>query len=252
MKNKKNYFYTLKKQSLYYTEVSTKSKIAVFFLHGLMSDVTGKKVKYLKSLCKKNNINFLAFDYSGHGRSSGVFEYQGIDDWVQEAVEFYKSKLKYKKIVLVGSSCGGWIAARLAWKIKNIIGFIGIASAPDFTKRLMWDTFPIKAKKIIKSGKIYKLKNKYDSFYPIGKSLIEGGNKHLILHKKKNCSFPLRLFHGLKDNVVPIKYSYLLSKTLVSKDCLIMLQNNGDHSLSSKDDLKRIGRALTEIINYNN
>ena len=48
MKNKKNYFNTLKKQSLYYTEVSTKSKIAVFFLHGLMSDVTGKKVKYLK------------------------------------------------------------------------------------------------------------------------------------------------------------------------------------------------------------
>ena len=48
--------------------------------------------------------------------------------------------------------------------------------------------------------------------------------------------------------MVPIKYSYLLSKTLVSKDCLIMLQNNGDHSLSSKDDLKRIGRALMEII----
>ena len=170
---------------------------------------------------------------------------------MQESLELYKSKLKYKKIVLVGSSCGGWIAARLAWKIKNIIGFIGIASAPDFTKHLMWDTFPNKAKKIIKSGKIYKLKNEYDSFYPIGKSLIEGGNKHLIL-QKKNCNFPLRLFHGLKDDVVPIKYSYLLSKTLVSKDCLIMLQNNGDHSLSSKDDLKRIGRVLIEIIKRNN
>ena len=30
--------------------------------------------------------------------------------------------LKNKKIVLVGSSCGGWIAARLALNIKNIIG----------------------------------------------------------------------------------------------------------------------------------
>ena len=115
----------------------------------------------------------------------------------------------------------------------------------------MWDTFSDKAKKIIKSGKIYKLKNEYDSFYPIGKSLIEGGNKHLILNKKINCNFPLRLFHGLKDDVVPIKYSYFLSKTLVSKDSYIMLQNNGDHSLSSKDDLKRIGRTLMEII-YNN
>ena len=70
--------------------------------------------------------------------------------------------------------------------------------------------------------------------------------------KKRSCNFPLRLFHGLKDDVVPIKYSYLLSKTLVSKDCLIMLQNNGDHSLSSKDDLKRIGRALMEIVKGNN
>lgn len=252
MKNKNNYFYTSNKHSLYYTEVSTKSKIAVFFLHGLMSDVTGTKVKYIKSLCKKNNINFLAFDFSGHGRSSGNFEYQGIDDWFKESLEFYKSKLKNKKIILVGSSCGSWVAAKLTWKIKNVIGFIGIASAPDFTKYLMWDTFTNKTKKIIKLGKIYKLKNNYDSFYPIGKSLIYGGNKHLILHKKRKCNFPLRLFHGLKDNVVPVKYSYLLSKTLVSKDSLIMLQNNGDHSLSSKEDLKRIGKALKEIISSNN
>ena len=76
--------------------------------------------------------------------------------------------------------------------------------------------------------------------------------KYINLAKKKKCNFPLRLFHGLKDDVVPIKYSYLLSKTLVSKDCLIMLQNDGDHSLSSKDDLKRIGRVLIEIIKRKN
>ncbi|RZO88116.1 MAG: alpha/beta hydrolase [alpha proteobacterium HIMB114] len=249
MKNKKNYFYTKEKQSLYYTEVSTKSKVAVFFLHGLMSDISGKKVKYLRSLCKKNNINFLAFDYSGHGKSSGIFEYRGIDDWIEESVEIYSSKLKNKKIILVGSSCGGWIAARLIWKIKkNIIGYIGIAAAADFTKHLMWNTFSKKTKQIIRSGKIYKQKNSYDSFYPIGKSLIYGGNKHLILEKKINCNFPLRFFHGLKDDVVPIKYSYLLSKTLIAKDSLIMLQNEGDHSLSSKKDLKRIGGELISLI----
>ncbi len=248
MKNKKNYFLSYSKQSLYYTEVSCKSKIAIFFLHGLMSDISGKKVQYLKSFCKKKNINFLAFDYSGHGKSSGIFENQGINDWVNEAFEIYKAKLKNKKIILIGSSCGGWVAARLIWKIKNIIGFLGIASAPDFTKNLMWDTFTYKVKKIINSGKIYKLKNKYDDgYYPIGKALINGGNKHLILKKKKKCNFPLRFFHGLKDNVVPFKYSFLLSNTLISKDSLILLQDNGDHSLSSKEDLKRIGKEIKLI-----
>ncbi|MAK12336.1 MAG: alpha/beta hydrolase [Candidatus Pelagibacter sp.] len=248
MKNKKNYFYTSKKQSLYYTEVSTKSRITVFFLHGLMSNISGKKVKYLKSLCKKNKINFLAFDYSGHGKSSGVFEHQGINDWINEALEICKSKLNNKKIILIGSSCGSWIAARLIWKIKNIIGFIGISSAPDFTKYLMWNTFSRKTKNLIKSGKIYKLKNNYEGFYPIGKNLINGGNKNLILKKRKICNFPLRFFHGLKDDIVPIEYSYLLSKSLIAKDSLIFIQNSGDHSLSSKSDLKRIGKELIRIV----
>ena len=244
MKNKKNYFLSNSKQLLHYYEVKSKSKIAIFFLHGLMSDISGKKIKYLRSLCKKNNINFLAFDYSGHGKSSGLFEARGIDDWVNEAYEIYKVKLKNKKIILVGSSCGGWIAARLVWKIKNIIGYIGISSAPDFTKKLMWDQFSSKVKKIINSGKIYKLKNNYGGFYPISKTLIKGGKKHLILGKKKNCNFPLRFFHGLKDCVVPLEYSYLLSKTLLSKNSIIMIQSDGDHSLSSKKDLSRIGNEL--------
>ena len=155
--------------------------------------------------------------------------------------------LKNKKIIIIGSSCGGWVGAKLIWKLKNIIGFIGISAAPDFTKYLMWNTFSKKAKQIISSGKVYKLKSDYDSYYPIGKSLIEGGKKNLILHLKKNCNFPLRFFHGLEDSVVPIEYSYKLSKTLYSKDSLILLQEKGDHSLSSSADLKRIGKELLEI-----
>lgn len=248
MKNKKNYFLSLDKTTLHYTELRTKSKIAVFFLHGLMSDITGKKVKYLKNICKKNKINFLSFDYSGHGKSSGIFEERGIDNWVSEAIEICKKKLRNKKIILIGSSCGGWIAATLITKLKNIIGFIGIASAPDFTKLLMWDTFSKKSKKNINSGKIYKLKNEYGGYYPIGKPLIKGGKKHLILHKKIKCSFPLRFFHGLQDNVVPFQYSYMLANTLISKDSMILIQEKGDHSLSKTLDLKRIGKELLYLI----
>ena len=242
MKNKKNYFLASNKQLIHFTFLKAKSKVVVLFLHGLMSDISGKKVKFIKSLCKKNKLNFLAFDFSGHGKSTGTFENHGIHDWVKEAEEIIKFKLKNKKIIIIGSSCGGWVGAKLIWKLKNIIGFIGISAAPDFTKYLMWNTFSKKTKQIINSGKFYKLKSDYDNYYPIGKPLIEGGNKNLILHLKKNCNFPLRFFHGLEDNVVPVEYSYRLSRTLISKDSLIMLQEKGDHSLSSPNDLKRIGK----------
>ena len=120
MKNKKNYFIGSNKHKLHYSQIKFNSKYAVFFLHGLMSDISGKKVIFLKNLCKKNKINFLALEYSGHGKSSGIFEERGIDDWIKEAYEICKSKLKGKKIIIVGSSCGGWIAAKLIWKLKNI------------------------------------------------------------------------------------------------------------------------------------
>ena len=249
MKNKKHYFQTSKKKQLYYTEIKSPNKTSVVFLHGLMSDISGKKVKYFKNLCKKNKINFLAFDYSGHGKSSGTFENSGIDDWINEAKEIIKKKLNNKKLIIMGSSCGGWVGAKLIWSIKNKIkGYIGIAAAPDFTKYLMWDTFSKKAKKIIQSGNIYKLKNEYDGFYPIGKPLIGGGKKHLILNKKIKCNFPIRLFHGKKDTVVPYEYSFKLSKTLISNDCIIILQEKGDHSLSQKNDLKKIGNELVNIV----
>ena len=56
MKNKKHYFQTTKKKQLYYTELKSPNKTAVVFFHGLMSDISGKKVKYFKNLCKKNKI----------------------------------------------------------------------------------------------------------------------------------------------------------------------------------------------------
>ena len=185
MKNKKNYFLASNKQLIHFTFLKAKSKVVVLFLHGLMSDISGKKVKFIKSLCKKNKLNFLAFDFSGHGKSTGTFENHGIHDWVKEAEEIIKFKLKNKKIIIIGSSCGGWVGAKLIWKLKNIIGFIGISAAPDFTKYLMWNTFSKKTKQIINSGKFYKRKSDYDNYYPIGKPLIEGGNKNLILHLKK-------------------------------------------------------------------
>ena len=46
---------------------------------------------------------------------------------------------------------------------------------------------------------------------------------------------------------MPVIYSYKLANTLVSKDTMILLQSNGDHSLSAPNDLKRIGKEILEI-----
>ena len=111
----------------------------------------------------------------------------------------------------------------------------------------MWKNFSGKVKKLIRSGQIYKMPSSYNNFYPITSKLIESGNQSLILNKKIQCNFPIRLFHGLKDKTVNEKFSIKLAKVLISKDTQIFFQSDGDHSLSTKQDLSLIATQLLRL-----
>ena len=53
-----------------------------------------------------------------------------------------------KKLILVGSSMGGWLALNLLKYMNNkIFALVGIAPAPEFLDRLMWKKFSKKIKK---------------------------------------------------------------------------------------------------------
>ena len=83
----------------------------------------------------------------------------------------FKSRITIKKIVkknnfiLVGSSMGSWLALKqFKYFEKQIKGFLGIGSAPEFLERLMWNKFSKKIKKEIISKGIYNLKHgNYDT-----------------------------------------------------------------------------------------
>ena len=46
-----------------------------------MSDIEGKKPQTISSLQKKTNWVFLSLEYSGHGKSSGIFTKGNISIW---------------------------------------------------------------------------------------------------------------------------------------------------------------------------
>ena len=248
-KSKVKFFLTKNKEHIRYKLIKGNKPVTIIFLHGFMSDLTGKKIKSLSRISTKLNISFLAFEYTGHGKSSGIISNYGINDWINQSKEIIESIVKTQNIILIGSSMGAWIASCLIQKIKKKIkGFMGIAAAPDFTKDIMWNNFSKKTKSLINKGNIYYLPNSYNTSYPISKNLIEGGKSNLILKKKITCNFPVRLFHGLEDKTVPISFAIKLSKTLKSKDTILYFQKNGDHSLSKKEDLKKIQEELIKLV----
>ena len=202
------FFISSNKKKIRYQFLNKEKDLCIIFFHGLMSDITGEKPSTFRKFCRKKKIGFLAFEYSGHGKSSGEFTSSNISKWTNDAKQLIKAKLKKNKsLIFVGSSMGSWIALNLfpVFK-KQIKGFVGISSAPEFLEKLMWKKFTKKIKKIIMTRKIYYLK-KGEWTYPITKQLIMNGRKNKVLNKKINLNIPITLFHGLKDEIVPLTFS---------------------------------------------
>ena len=144
----KFHYYKLSKiKKIRYLKHYQKNHDYIVFLHGFMSDLEGKKPKKFLNFAKKNRLGFLALEYSGHGKSSGKFTDGNISKWTKETSLLIKKIVKANKIILVGSSMGAWISLnQFKFFKKQIKGFLGIGSAPEFLENLMWNKF---SKKII-------------------------------------------------------------------------------------------------------
>ena len=235
------------KKIRYIHNYSNKNLYIVFF-PGFMSDVEGEKPRSLRRFAIKNKLGFLAIEYSGHGKSSGKFINGNITKWTQEARISIKKIVRNKKFIIVGSSMGAWISLnQFKYFKKQIKGFIGIGSAPEFLDRLMWKKFPKKIKKeIIDKGISHIKHGQYE--YPITKQLIKDGKKNKILSKKIKSKIFVTLLHGRKDEVVPVLFSRKTLKLFINSDKKLVIIKNGDHSLSSKNNLKKINKELNEIV----
>ena len=246
--NKYKYLKISNNKKIRYLAYNFNNNLYIVFLHGFMSDLEGDKPKTFQKYCKKRKLGFLGLEYSGHGKSSGKFINGNISKWTNETKILIKKIVKKNNFILVGSSMGSWISLNQFKYFQNQIkGFLGIGSAPEFLEKLMWKKFTKKMKKeTIKKG-IYNLKHgDYD--YPITYQLIKDGRKNKVLKRKIQLKIPVTMLHGSKDEVVPIIYSKNILKLFIKGKKKIIIVKNGNHSLSSKKNLKKITFELDNII----
>ena len=150
---------------------------------------------------------------------------------------------------------GAWISLnQFKFFKKQIKGFIGIGSAPEFLERLMWKKFPKKIRQeiiskgisIIKHGNPNNKQKQYE--YPVTYQLIKDGRKNKVLSKKISLRINVTMFHGQKDDAVPVSFSKKVLTLFTKAKKRIVVIKNGDHSLSNKKNLKRITSELDRII----
>ena len=246
--NKFKYLKFSNNKKIRYLTNTYKDNLYIVFLHGFMSDIEGEKPKAFFKYAKKNKFGFLALEYSGHGKSSGKFINGNISKWSKEVKIVIKKIVKKNNFILIGSSMGAWLSLnQFRYFKKQIKGFLGIGSAPEFLEKLMWKKFTKKMKKETISKGIYNLK--HGNFeYPITYQLIKDGRKNKIFNKKINFKINVTLVHGKKDETVPVIYSRKILKIFPNAKKKLKILKNGDHSLSSKSNLKKVILELNNLI----
>jgi uncharacterized protein len=246
--NKFKYLKISKNKQIRYLDNNYKEKTYIVFLHGFMSNIEGEKPKTIFNYAKKNNLGFLALEYSGHGKSTGKFTEGNISKWSKEVKITIKKMVKKNKFILVGSSMGAWLSLNQFKYFKDqIIGFLGIGSAPEFLQNLMWKKFTKKMKdETIKKGFLNLKHGNYE--YPITYQLIKDGRKNKVLKKKIPLKINVTMIHGSKDEVVPQSYSRKILRIFDKAKKKLVIIKNGDHSLSDKRGLKKITIELNKIV----
>ena len=242
------YYKLSKSKKIRYLKNNQKNKPYIVFLHGFMSDLEGRKPKAFLRYAIKNKLGFLAIEYSGHGKSSGQFTKGNISKWSKETTLLIKKIVQREDFILIGSSMGAWISL-IQFKIfkKQIKGFLGIGSAPEFLENLMWKKFTKKMKKEVLNKGIINLKHG-DYEYPVTYQLIKDGKKNKVLKKRIYQKLKVTMVHGENDKSVPISYSKKVLRIFQGAEKKLVVVKKGDHSLSSKKWLRILIKELNLMI----
>ncbi|HEY2132070.1 MAG TPA: alpha/beta hydrolase [Acetobacteraceae bacterium] len=221
------------------------------FLPGFSSDMTGSKAIDLLAFCEEHGHAMVRLDYSGHGASGGAFTDGTIGRWTEDALAVIDAMTE-GPLLLVGSSMGGWIGLLIALaRPERVIGLVGIAAAPDFTERLMWQAMPTAEQETLRRDGRLAVPSQYGEPLVITLALIEDGRRHMLLDAPIPLTIPVRLLQGQRDDDVPWETALTLARQIAGDDVQVTLVKDGDHRLARPADLALLRRAVGALLREN-
>ncbi len=220
----------------------------IVFLPGYMSDMTGLKAEALAAWAAGRGRAMLRLDYSGCGASSGDFLAGSIGRWMDDARAIIDHVARDARVLLVGSSMGGWIALRLGLALgARLAGLIGIAAAPDFTDWGLHVSNDDRA--LLAAQGWFTRPSDFDpAGYRYSRALIDDAPVQRLLHAPIGITAPVRLLHGQRDTAVPWAISLKIAELLCSDDVQVTLVKDGDHRLSRPQDIALLPGLVAALV----
>ena len=218
----------------------------VLWVGGFRSDMEGTKALALEQAARERGWAYVRYDHFAHGASSGDWKAATVGRWREDAVAMIDSI--EGPVLPVGSSMGGWVAllAALA-RPEKLGGLVLIAPAPDFTERLMWPSLPDHVRQAILRDGEAEMPDEGLGSYVLTRAMFEEARNWLLLDSPIRLDAPVHILQGKQDEPVPWRHAMTLAERIEGPDVRLDLIHDGDHRLSTPEDLERLVEAVAQL-----
>lgn len=221
----------------------------IIFIPGYLSNMNGTKALAIEEFCKSLGHACIRFDYSGVGSSEGNLEECTVGKWRKDVLSII-DELAVGPQILVGSSLGGWLMLHAAIaRPEKVMALVGVATAADGLVT-QFNQLPVEVKKEVEMKGVWTMPSKYheEGVYHIRYSFIKEAEHHCLLHSPIPVNCPIRLLHGMKDDIIPWHTSMQVADRVVSRDVDVILRKDSDHRMKEKADIQLLVYTIDDLI----
>jgi alpha-beta hydrolase superfamily lysophospholipase len=218
-----------------YVAGTTNPAFVVLWVHGFGSHRGGEKAVAVREECVRRGWSFAAFDFRGHGTSSGTMHELRASRLLEDLTairSWLKDTCKHTQIGIVASSMGGFASA---WSVvrnpDQVIGCVFIAPAFEFLER-RWAHLTESQRVEWKRTDRLRVKTEWVET-ELGFGITEELDQFPYTDLTRAWKTPALIVHGAADNVIPDSESLLFLHQTAYSDVELHLLKAGDHRLTA-------------------
>ena len=208
-----------------YSDISEKNKLDLYLPYEkkeyyplLVFIHSGGFFKSDKKRHLSNILNGLLFGYavaSVNYRLNDETFYNGSRDDVIQALNYlsYLKNIDEKKILIWGESYGSYLALDIVVNHSDKLNFVPIGIIDMYCATDLMDFHQYK----IEQNQEIMIRGKENDYHTFGDDLEKGIKESSFMEHFKGNEPPILIIHGLKDDIIPVRYSYALEKVLKQK-----------------------------------